>query len=50
MIWGGLVLIGMAGSYAIYKENVTRWQIMGGITLVGGILMLSMLAKNKEPN
>ena len=44
----GGILFGLFGSYFVYKENITRLQIMGSIACLIGLAMLSLSMQSKE--
>ena len=44
----GGILFGLFGSFFVYKENITRLQIMGTIGCLVGLLMLSLSMKGNE--
>ena len=44
----GLVLIGLAGSYFIYKEKQSRLQYCGSFTIIVGLLLLAFSATRNE--
>ena len=47
-ISNGTILIGFAGSYFVYKESINRWQILGSLACLTGILLLSLSVLTEE--
>lgn len=41
-IANGPVILGMIGSYCIYKEKLTIWHTFGSLLCFAGILILSL--------
>jgi len=49
-IANGTIPLGLLGSYLIYKEKLTNWQVIGSLACLAGILILSLsvLGKSEE--
>lgn len=47
-IANGTIPLGLAGSYFIYKERLTIWQVIGSLSCLTGILILSLSVLGKK--
>jgi hypothetical protein len=47
-IANGTIPLGLLGSYFIYKEKLTIWQVVGSLACLTGILTLSLSVLGKE--
>ena len=47
-IANGTIPLGLLGSYCIYKEKLTVWQVAGSLACLAGILILSLSVLGQE--